>query len=114
MKTFFIDLDNLASDNFKQVIGFVLTVGLNFRKIDLIKEKVSSRVLVVECESKAEEKAFKSFLDKHSVVDVVIVDNSNKAVLGTKKVGSLKQVGSREVSNFYLDKTSGRKFIIEK
>jgi hypothetical protein len=36
MKTFFIDLDSLSHDTFKNLIGFVLTVGLKFRKIDLI------------------------------------------------------------------------------
>jgi hypothetical protein len=114
MKTFFIDLDNLSSENFREVIGFILTVGLNFRKIDLIKDEKTSRVLVIECQTRAEERAFKLFLDKHNVLEPVIIDNLNKATIGFKRLGTIKQVGSRQVSSFYLDKSSGKRFIIEK
>jgi hypothetical protein len=114
MKTFFVDLDTLSSETFREVIGFILTVGLNFRKIDLIKLDKAYRVLVIECASKAEERGLKSFLEKHKVSEPIVIDGTNKANLGFKRLGALKQVGTRQVSDYYLDKTTGKKFIIER
>jgi hypothetical protein len=114
MKTFFVDLDTLSSETFREVIGFILTVGLNFRKIDLIKSDKAYRILVIECASKAEERGLKSFLEKHKVSEPIVIDSTNKANLGFKRLGALKQVGARQVSDFYLDKTTGKKFIIER
>lgn len=114
MKTFFVDLDNLSSETFREVIGFILTVGLNFRKIDLIKADKAYRVLVIECSSKAEERGLKSFLDKHKVSEPIVIDSTNKANLGFKRLGALKQLGTKQVNDFYLDKSTGKKFIIER
>jgi hypothetical protein len=115
MKTFFIDLDSVSSEAFREVLGYVLTVGFKFRKIDLVKDSLTSRVLVVETETRTEEKAFKEFLKKNEIVEPIAVLNNRKAVVGLKTIGNFKQLEKNETANiFYLDKTNGKRFIITK
>lgn len=113
MKTFFIDLDNLSSEIFKELLGFTLTVGLKFRKIELIRDDKSSRILVIEVESKAEEKALNEFFKCNEVEKPITVLSNNKATIGLKPIGTFKQLGKDINSDaFYLDKTTGKKFVI--
>ena len=67
MKTFFIDLDSLSPEKFKQLIGFILTTGLSFRKIDLVKSEKVNSTLVVETETRAEERSFNEFLKRNEI-----------------------------------------------
>ena len=113
MKTYFIDLDSLSSEIFKELLGFTLTVGLKFRKIDLIKDDKASRVLVLEIETKAEEKALNEFFKQREVDRPITVLSNNKATIGLKTIGTFKQLGKDAISEaFYLDKTTGKKFVI--
>jgi hypothetical protein len=113
MKTFFIDLDILSSEIFRELLGFTLTVGLNFRKIDFVKDDKSSRVLVIEVETKAEEKALDEFLKLKDIDKPITVLSDNKATIGTKTIGTFKILGSGALAEaFYLDKTTGKKFVI--
>jgi hypothetical protein len=115
MKTFFIDLDSISSESFREVLGYVLTVGFKFRKIDLIKDSITSRILVVETETRTEEKSFKDFLKKNEIVEPITVLNNRKALVGLKTIGNLKQLEKNETAGvFYLDKTSGKRFVITK
>jgi hypothetical protein len=111
MKTFLVDLDGLATDIFKDVMGFTLTTGLNFRKIDQRMESGTGRTLIIETETKIEERVLKDFLLKHNVTPIII-GSANKASLDGKKLGIFKQVTGDNLSNFYLDTSTGKKFSI--
>lgn len=115
MKTFFIDLDSLSSDVFRDLLGFILTVGLNFRKIELVKDNSTSRTLVVETASRAEEKALNEFLTRNEVEKPISILANNKATVGLKTIGVLKQLGKNATAEmYYLDKSTGKRFIITK
>lgn len=113
MKTFFIDLETLSQENNKTLLGYVLTQGLKFRKIDLVKNDISSKVLVVETETIAESKAFSEFLAKNEIPVPITILPNNKAVIGLKSIGKLKLLGENAKSNaYYLDKTTNKKLVI--
>jgi hypothetical protein len=113
MKTFFIDLDSLSHDTFKNLIGFVLTVGLKFRKIDLIKDEKSTSTMVIETETKGEEKGLHEFLKKNEVDSPITILSNNNATVGLKVIGKLKQLPIEKTSSvFYLDKSTGKRFVI--
>lgn len=115
MKTFFIDLDSLSSEVFKELLGFTLTVGLKFRKIDLIKDDKTSRVLVIEVETKAEDKALNDFLNKNDIENPITISKTNKASINSKEIGILKQLGKNAIrETYYQDKSTGKRFIITK
>jgi hypothetical protein len=111
MKTYLIDLDNLNSDLCKDLIGFILTVGLNFRKLDRFKDSKTGKTLVVELETIAEDKALKTFLEKRGVSNSIIIKNDKAAVLNGKKIGIFNQVTNAD-NDFYVDNSTGRKFLI--
>ena len=111
MNTYLIDLDNLNSDLCKELIGFILTVGLPFRKIDKHVESKTGRTLVVELETKTEEKALKAFIQEHNISNVMTIKNNLNVVLEGKTIGSFKQVIS-PIGEHYLDNSTGKKFSI--
>lgn len=113
MKTFFIDLESLSQENNRDLLGFVLTVGLNFRKIELVKEGVNTKVLAVETETLAESKALSDFFSKRELAAPVTILVNNKATIGLKSIGKLKQLGDKATAQaYYLDKTTGRRLVI--
>jgi len=103
MKTFLIDLDGISPEVFKELIGFILTAGLNFRKLDQRIESRTGRTLFVEVETRAEEKALKE-------VSPIIIKNENKAVLDGKIIGTFCQTNRGD--NCYVDNLTGKKFTI--
>jgi hypothetical protein len=112
MKTFIIDIDGLANDLSKELMGFVLTIGLNFRKID---SSLSGRVLIIELSSKVEENALKQFLANNNIRQRVTIGSDNKAIVDGRKAGVFTQVKSTEgLSEYYSDKSTGKKFTIVK
>lgn len=113
MKTAIINLDDLTPEVFKELMGFVLTIGLNFRKLDQKKESGTGRCLFVELETKAEEKALKEFLTKNEIPLPITILPNNKAVIGLKSIGKLKLLGENAKSNaYYLDKTTNKRLVI--
>lgn len=116
MKTFLIDLDSLSPEVFRELLGFILTVGLNFRKIDLVRDNVTtSRSLVVETATKAEEKGLNDFLAKNEVEKPISILNNNKATVGIKVLGTFKQLGKNATAElYYQDKSTGKRFVITK
>lgn len=115
MKTFIIDLDGMSSELSRELMGFVLTIGLNFRKIDQCLSSKTGRTLLVELETRAEEKALRQFLDNNFIGQPITIGNDNKANLNGKKVGVFTQVSNTDgLSNFYLDKSTGKKFTLVK
>jgi len=113
MKTFIINLDEISSEKFREVIGFILRVGLNFRKIDLVKDEKTLSNLVVEVETKAEEKSFSDFLKKNDISKPITILSNNNATIGLKVIGKFKQLGDNAKANvYYQDKSTGRKFVI--
>lgn len=110
MKTFLIELDNISPEVFKELMGFILTVGLNFRKIDKMESSGTGKTLFVELATKSEEKALNEFLDKQGIPKPIVIGNANKAILDGKKIGTFSAVN--DVSAEYLDKSTGRKFSI--
>lgn len=114
MKTFLIDLDCLTEDVFKSLIGFVLSRGYAFRKIDLVGSAKVGKTLVVEPTLKSEETALKAFLAETGIASPILVDNAGKAKLEGKNIGVFCQVKSTDgLASFWLDKTSGKKFTIQ-
>ena len=110
MKTFLIDLDNISPEVFKELMGFILTVGLNFRKLDRKIESGLGKTLFVELATKSEEKALNEFLDKQGISKPIVIGNANKANLEGKKIGTFSAVS--DVGAEYLDKSTGKKFSI--
>jgi hypothetical protein len=113
MKTFIINLDELSPERFKEVIGFILSVGLNFRKLELVKDDKAVSSLIVEVETKTEEKSFSDFLKKNDVSTPMTILSNNNVTIGLKVIGKFKQLGENAKSNaYYHDKSTGRKFVI--
>ena len=111
MKTYLINLDGIDSEIFKNLMGFILTAGLNFRKVDQKTESGTGRTLFVELATKGEETALKAFLEKQNVTLPIIIGTANKANLAGKKLGVFSQV-ENPIGNYYQDKTTGKKFAI--
>lgn len=113
MKTIIIDLDALTPHLFKEIVGFVLRTGLNFRKIDFVTQGKTSQSLVVELATKGEEKALNAFLKAQGIATPITVKNDNKAVLGRNKLGTFCQVQNVDgLASYWLDRTSGKKFAL--
>ena len=111
MKTYIIDLYGINSETFKEIMGFTLTVGLNFRKLDQKTESGTGRTLFIELATKSEETALKAFLERQGIAAPIIVGNANKASLDGKKLGVFSIVND-SAGNYYQDKTTGKKFSI--
>jgi hypothetical protein len=111
MKTYIIDLDGINTESFKELMGFILTVGLNFRKLDQKTESGTGRTLFVELATKSEETALKAFLEKQSIIPPIIIGNANKANLAGKNLGVFSLV-ENPIGSYYQDKTTGKKFAI--
>jgi hypothetical protein len=113
MKTFFIDLDSMSLDDSRDLLGFVLTVGLKFRKIELVKNEASSRALAVETETLAESKALSDFFEKRLLEKPITILSNNKATIGLKTIGKLKLLGENaNAPAYYLDKITGKRLVI--
>lgn len=113
MKTYIIDLDVLTPNLFRDLIGFVLSRGLNFRKIDLVSSGNVGQSLVIELANKSEETLLKTFLNDLDLASPIILGNGNKATIDGKKIGVFSQV--REVSSYpsyWVDRSSGKKFAL--
>ena len=111
MKTYLIDLDGINPETFKTLMGFVLTVGLNFRKLDQKTESATGRTLFIETLTKREEMALKAFLDKEAIAAPIIIGNDNKANLEGKKLGIFSVVNN-PIGTYYQDNKTGKKFAI--
>jgi hypothetical protein len=111
MKTYLIDFDGISPETFKELMSFILMVGLNFRKLDQKAESGTGRTLFVELATKSEETALKAFLDKSNVVSPIIIGNANKASLGGKKLGVFSRI-ENPIGTYYKDTTTGKKFAI--
>ena len=111
MKTYLIDLDGISPETFKELMGFILTIGFNFRKLDQKTESGTGRTLFVELATKSEEKALKTFLNKQGVVVPIVIGNDNKANLEGKKLGIFSVVNN-PIGTYYQDNKTGKKFAI--
>lgn len=111
MKTFIIELENVSSEKQRDLIGFILTVGLNFRKINQVKGDKTSKVLFLEVESRSEEIALKSFLKQSEISSAITIEKSGKVISNGKLSGKFLPVIS-EVSEYFLDDSTGKKFNI--
>jgi hypothetical protein len=113
MKTFFIELDGMTLDNNRDLLGFILTVGLKFRKIESIGEFLIAKTLVVETETLTESRALNEFFTKRGMISPIIISAQNKATKSGKTIGNLKLLGDKaNASSYYLDKTTGKKLVI--
>jgi hypothetical protein len=111
MKTYLVDLDGIDPIAFKNLMGFVLTIGLNFRKLDQKTESGTGRTLFVEVLTKREETALKEFLEGEAIATPIIVGKENKASLNGKALGKFTLIEEAS-GNCYHDRTTGRKFAI--
>jgi ABC-type nitrate/sulfonate/bicarbonate transport system substrate-binding protein len=104
MKTIFIDI----AENRKELSGFLLTHGYNFRQVDFVQGSISSKVLVVEAGNKKEEKALKAFIQAAKASVCLVVEKSGKAGLKGKKLGTFQE--GKFLGGYYLDKTTGKTY----
>lgn len=111
MRTYLIDLDNLNLELCKELMGFILTIGLAFRKVDRQETGKVGKTLFVELKTLAEEKALKDFLSKQGISRPLVIKGDNRVILEGKKLGTFSEVLTPE-SNFYLDNSTGKKFSI--
>lgn len=111
MKTLVLDLTSLEKEVSRNVIGFLLTIGLNFRKVNKIEENQTKDVLFIELETTREEKALKNALLENKILNYLIIGKDNQVKSGNKKLGSFKTVSDIE-TNIFLDKSTGKKFQI--
>ena len=111
MKTFIIDLDGIDSSIFKELMGFVLTIGLNFRKLDKKAESGTSRTLFVETETKKEVEKLEKFLKESGFCSFSIVHDDMKATQNDKTIGIFSQLHG-DSKEYYLDNSTGKRFSI--
>jgi hypothetical protein len=111
MKTIFVDL-NILPETKKDLLGFLLTQGYNFRKVDHINALGTSQMFVIEGGNKRDELALNAFLKKAKVSISLLVENSGKAGLKGKKLGTFKEVTGEIQTSHYLDKSTGKKFCL--
>ena len=111
MKTIFIDL-NILPEISKELLGFLLTQGYNFRKVEFISQLQRSQTIVIECGNKREEKALNAFLKRVKVSIALMVENSGKAGLKGKKLGRFTELSGNVKVSHYLDKSTGKRFAI--
>ena len=111
MKTVFIDLDILPETK-KDLLGFLLTQGYNFRKLEFVNALKNSQQFVIEAGNKREEIALNAFLKKAKVSISLMVESSGKAGLKGKKLGTFKELSGDTVISHYLDKSTGKKFAV--
>lgn len=113
MKTFFIDYESLTVEQRRDILGYILTNGLNHRKIDFIKADDINKALVVEAQSGDELKAFEAFLNANDIPKQITISANNKATIGTKVLGKLKLLGENVIAQkYYKDNTTGKRFVI--
>ena len=111
MKTIFIDL-NILPETKKDLLGFLLTQGYNFRKVELINSLGNSQQFVVETGNKREQLALNAFLKQAKVSISLMIESSGKAGLKGKKLGTFKEISGDVSTSHYLDKSTGKKFAV--
>lgn len=104
MKTIFIDI----ADNRKELSGFLLSNGYNFRQVDFVQGNEKSKIFVVEAGNKREEKALKAFIQQTKVSVRLVVESSGKAGIGGKKLGVFKE--GLFLGGYYLDRSTGKTY----
>lgn len=104
MKTYLIDLTDLNNDQCKELLGFALTVGLNFRKVS---NKEQGKTLFLEVESIREETSLKKLLTQLSIQDNTFINNKDNSVLKNfKRIGFFKKVEDDEIFTYKQNKFS--------
>lgn len=109
MKTYVIELENFDSDLIKELMGFILTSGVNFRKLELITPEKTKKVLFVELISKKEINVLELFFSKNNITCPLFVRNDFKAILNGKVIGIFKPI-EKEMKSYFVD--NGKKFSI--
>jgi hypothetical protein len=104
MKTIFIDI----AENRKEISGFLLTNGYNFRQVDFVEGTAISKVCIVEAGNKREEAALKAFIKEAKLSVRLVVEKSGKAGLKGKKLGTFTE--GKFLGGYYLDKTTGKTY----
>jgi len=113
LKTILIDLDTLLAETKKELLGFVMERGYNFRQIDFVGAK-TSKTLVVEAGNKSESLALNAFLKRAKVSVSLVIGNGNKAGIGGSKLGTFKETSAIGLdSGYWLDKSTGKKFFLD-
>jgi hypothetical protein len=110
MKTIFIDL-NIIPELRRDLVGFVLSQGYNFRQIERVNADGTNSVLVIEAGNKTEEKALNAFLKKAKLSVSMVVENDGKAGKSGKKLGTFREaLTPSKDKGFFKDKTTGKTF----
>lgn len=106
MKTFIIELKDVNQDICKDILGSILTVGLNFRKID---DSNNNKVLFVETETLKEQK-FLSGLLKDYLIFFKVINSKNEVFEEASIIGKFQECKGSDF--IYQDKTNNKRFII--
>ena len=112
MNTFIIEIDKVDGEAARSLIGFFLSTGLNFRKLNRIKESSLGKCLFVEVENKTEKAIVENLLKNNHINNFSIIDNHDFSVnCNSEKIGTFKIVNT---DYMFEDSSSGKKFSIVK
>lgn len=112
MRTIFLDITTLDKEIIRDLMGFTLTVGLNFRKVNFIeKDNTIKDLLLIETETRKEEKALKDKLMTLNIPEMMSSNDKNEIIKDKKRIGILTLNNNSE-NNHILDKSTGRKFSV--
>ena len=112
MRTIFLDITTLDKEIIRDLMGFTLTVGLNFRKVNFIeKDNTIKDLLLIETETRKEEKALKDKLMTLNIPEMMSSNDKNEIIKDKKRIGILTLNNNSE-NNYILDKSTGRKFSV--
>jgi hypothetical protein len=110
IKTYLLNSENQD----QQILGFLLTSGLNFKKVDLVTNDKSNSVFFVETTNSQDEKNINSFVKENDLQKPKTILSNNKVTNGLKVIGTFKKLGDKAKRDIYfLDKSTNNKFVIE-
>jgi hypothetical protein len=112
MKTLILDLSSLEKEITRELLGFTLTLGLNFRKINKIENEQLKDVLFIELLTAREEKTIKEFLTENRIINFLVIGKNNSVKDNGKTLGVFRS--TQKTNNVFLDKSTGKKFEIVK
>jgi len=112
--TFLVNLDEITMDTCKELIGFILTIGLNFRKIDRRLDDKTEKILFIETETEKEKNALSDFLYNLEMSEITKIDNENKVFLNEARIGIFKRMENEIKGDHFVDLSTNKKFKIIK
>ena len=110
VKTYLIEAENQD----QQINSFLLTNGLNFRKVNFFVNEASNFVFFVEVSNQEDEKLLVNFVKNNDLKKPKTILSNNKVMSGLKVLGTFKKLDEKaKRTEYFLDKSTNNKFVIE-